>query len=88
MHVRFRLCLLHMLPRRAVVAAGTGRLRPTPDALAVTRPVAVLACGRMVAARAVANRTAPLAARGIVAVFVLVQAKILYPWYAIFCEQR
>ena len=77
-----------MLPGRAVVAAGAGGLRPAPDALAVARPVAVLARGRMVAPRPIAYRTTPLATRGIVAVFVLVQAKILYPWYAIFCEQR
>ena len=67
--------LLHMLSGRAVVAAGAGRLRSAPDALAVAWSVAVLACGRMVAPCAIARRAAPLTARGIVVVFVLVQAE-------------
>jgi len=66
-----------MLPGRAVVAAGAGRLRPAPDALAIARPVAVLAGGRMVAPRAVANRAAPLAARGIVAMLVLAGRRVM-----------
>ena len=60
-----------MLPCRAVVTAGASRLRSTPDALAVTRSVTMLAGGRVVAPRAVANRAAPLAARGIVTMLVL-----------------
>ena len=66
-----------MLPGRAVVAAGAGGLRPAPDALAVAWPVAVLARGRMVAPRPIAHRTAPLAARGIVAMFVLAGRRVM-----------
>ena len=62
-----------MLPGWAMVAAGASRLRPAPDALAVTRPVAVLTCGRMMASRPIAYRPAPLAARGIVAMLVLAE---------------
>ena len=47
-----------MTPGRAVVAAGASGLRPAPDALAVAWSVAVLACGRMVAPRPIARRTA------------------------------
>ena len=66
-----------MLPGRAVVAAGASRLRPAPDALAVAWSVTVLVRGRMVAPRPIAHRTAPLAARGIVAVFVLVLTRFI-----------
>ena len=68
-----------MLPCRAVVAAGAGGLRPAPDALAVARPVAVLARGRMVAPRPIAYRAAPLATRGIVAVLVLARGRVMAP---------
>ena len=68
-----------MLPCRAVMAAGAGGLRPAPDALAVTRSVAVLARGRMVAPRAVAHRATPLATRGIVAVLMLACRRVMAP---------
>ena len=71
--------LLHMPSCRAVVAAGAGGLRPAPDALAVAWPVAVLACGRMVAPRPIAYRAAPLASRGIVAVLVLPNRRVMAP---------
>ena len=38
----FASALLHMLPRRAVVAASASRLRSAPDALALARSVTVL----------------------------------------------
>ena len=66
-----------MLPCRAVVASGAGGLRSAPDALAIAWPVAVLVRGRMVAPRPIARRPAPLAARGIVAVFVLVLTRFI-----------
>ena len=50
-----------MLPGRAVVAASAGQLRPAPDALALARHVAMLACRRMMAPRAIAHRAAPFA---------------------------
>ena len=68
-----------MLPGRAVVAAGAGRLRSAPDALAVARTVAMLAGGRVVAPRAVTRRAAPLAARGIVAMLVLASRRMMAP---------
>ena len=68
-----------MTPGRAVVAAGAGGLRPAPDALAVAWSVAVFARGRMVAPRPIAHRAAPLASRGIVAMFVLAGRRVIAP---------
>lgn len=66
-----------MLPGWAVVAAGASRLRPAPDALAVAWSVAVFARGRMVAPRPIAHRAAPLASRGIVAMFMLTGRRVM-----------
>ena len=66
-----------MLPGRAVVASGAGGLRSAPDALTVAWPVAVLARGGMVAPRPIAHRTAPLTARGIVAMLVLAGRRVM-----------
>ena len=68
-----------MLPGRAVAASGAGGLRPAPDALAIAWSVAVPVRRRMVAPRPIAHRAAPLASRGIVAMFVLAGRRVMAP---------